>query len=192
MLNDAQWLHILAAEADHLVTVEVGLALKESEEFREFLSRAFRSDGFSDVSGMWNKQRTMIIDEVIEKHLVPVGVKHVREWLRDEVEEQLASRCSTELERVSIFDSHSEPMLTYFWCSVSMLRPSDPKNSPKATFRPYSLFRGVKVTLNEMPFSQSSWTRRDIFENTPNSTISWTLMLVLTLPTSSLDENPTS
>jgi transcription elongation factor SPT6 len=100
MLNDAQWLHILAAETDHLVAVSITLSTRAESSFRDALTRAFNSDGFSDVAQAWNYQRTQIIGEVIENHLYAVGVKYVREWLRDEVEERLATKCSQSLEHV--------------------------------------------------------------------------------------------
>ena len=90
MLSDVQWLHILAAEADHLVTVEIALSQHDEAAFQDALARAFNSDGFSDIAKAWNHQHAQVIEEVVEKHLYAVGVKHVREWLQDEVEEQLA------------------------------------------------------------------------------------------------------
>lgn len=100
MLSDAQWLHILAAEADHLITIDISLSVLEESNFREALMRAFKSDGFSDIAKAWNHQRAQVVEEVVEKHLYAVGVKFVREWLRDEVEEMLAGKCSAILEQV--------------------------------------------------------------------------------------------
>ncbi|KAF8319346.1 hypothetical protein DL93DRAFT_2178674 [Clavulina sp. PMI_390] len=96
--SDTQWLHILAAEADHLVTVEITLSQRDETAFRDSLFRAISSDGFSDAAIAWNHQRGQIIEEAIEKHLYAMGVKHVREWLKDEVEELLGNRCAMELE----------------------------------------------------------------------------------------------
>lgn len=114
MLSDAQWLHILAAEADHLVTVEIALSQRDEAAFRDALARAFNSDGFSDIAKAWNHQRAQVIEEVVEKHLYAVGVKHVREWLRDEAEEQLATKCASVLEQVHNFT-------VTFWCHCSSL-----------------------------------------------------------------------
>ena len=38
MLSDVQWLHILAAEADHLVTVEIALLQRDEAAFRDALA----------------------------------------------------------------------------------------------------------------------------------------------------------
>jgi transcription elongation factor SPT6 len=102
MLSDAQWLHILAAETDHLLNVEIALSQRDEAAFRDAIARAFYSDGFSDTAKAWNHQRAQVIEEVVEKHLYAVGVKHVREWLREEVEEQLAAKCAGVLEQVHI------------------------------------------------------------------------------------------
>ena len=115
MLSDVQWLHILAAEADHLVTVEIALSQRDEAAFRDALARAFNSDGFSDIAKAWNHQHAQVIEEVVEKHLYAVGVKHVREWLRDEVEEQLAAKCASVLEQVHILLQRRFVLLSYDW-----------------------------------------------------------------------------
>ena len=97
MLTDSsQFLHILAAESEHLVTVAVELPAVILHEFESDLNRAFSSDSFGDTAKAWNDQRLQVIREAIEKHLVPVGIKWVREWLRDECQENLAKRCGAQ------------------------------------------------------------------------------------------------
>jgi transcription elongation factor SPT6 len=134
MLNDAQFLHILAAEADHLVTVSIELSPLDNTKLQGEISRAFTSDGFSDVASAWNSQRTQIVEEVIEKHLIPVGAKYIREWLREEVEETLANKCADVLERVCPRILH----IPKFVCS----NPAFHQRVEGAAFRPNDFEKG--------------------------------------------------
>ena len=100
MLESAQFLHILAAEADHLVTVTISLPPDPKATFERRLIDAFSSDSFSDTVKAWNEERTLVVQETLEQHLIPVGVKWVREWLREEVEDFVAARCADMLREV--------------------------------------------------------------------------------------------
>jgi transcription elongation factor SPT6 len=102
MLDSSQWLLILAAEAEHLVTVSIFLPPAAVEQFEKRLSDAFLSESFSESAKGWNEERSQVVREAIQQHLVPVGVKWTREWLREEVEEYLALKCSNQLRKVSV------------------------------------------------------------------------------------------
>ena len=93
-------MHILAAEAEHLVTVSITLRHEVRAEVLTGLTEAFSSDSYSDTAKLWNEQRELACKDVLEKHLYPVGVKYVRELLREESEDYLARKCGDELERV--------------------------------------------------------------------------------------------
>ncbi|KAH7913720.1 SH2 domain-containing protein [Hygrophoropsis aurantiaca] len=93
ILDSAQFLHILAAEAELLVTVAIYLPDQPKSQFERRLNDAFTSDGFSDTAKAWNEERLRVIHEAMEHHLIPVGVKWTREWLREEVEDALAYHC---------------------------------------------------------------------------------------------------
>ncbi|EIN07299.1 transcription elongation factor Spt6 [Punctularia strigosozonata HHB-11173 SS5] len=94
MLQDPQFLHILAAETEHLVTVSVSLPGDVKADFERRLREAFESSGYSDSATAWNAERFRVVQDVVDKHLVPAGVKHVREWLREEIEDTLAAHCA--------------------------------------------------------------------------------------------------
>ena len=100
MQDSSQWLLILAAEAEHLVTVSISLPPGALEHFEKRLSEAFCSESFSDAAKAWNEERNLVVREAIQQHLVPVGVKWTREWLREEVEEFLALKCASQLRKV--------------------------------------------------------------------------------------------
>jgi hypothetical protein len=52
-----QFLNILAAEANHFVTVSITLSDDEKNDFENDLSSAFVSDSFSDTVNAWNAER---------------------------------------------------------------------------------------------------------------------------------------
>ena len=100
MLDSAQFLHILAAEAELLVTVSIYLTNEVKAKFERQLNDAFASDSYSDIARSWNEERSRVVQEALEYHLVPVGTKWVREWLREEVEDALAIHCGNKLKEV--------------------------------------------------------------------------------------------
>lgn len=100
MLQTSQFLHILHAEADHLVTVSITLPADTVGDFERRLNEAFASDSFSDSARAWNAQRLRVVQEAIEQHLLPAAVKWTREWLREEVEEFICRQCAESLREV--------------------------------------------------------------------------------------------
>ena len=70
--------------------------------FERKLGEAFESSSYSETAKAWNEERSRVVQETLEGHLVPVGVKWIREWLRDEVEDWLSKRCALELRNVSL------------------------------------------------------------------------------------------
>ena len=101
MLNSGQFLHILAAENEHLVTISIFIPQEVRSSFERKLLDAFSSDSFSDAAKAWNAERSLVVEEVIEQHLIPAGIKWTREFIREEVEDYLAERCSDRLRSVS-------------------------------------------------------------------------------------------
>ncbi|KAF9564591.1 transcription elongation factor SPT6 [Agrocybe pediades] len=94
MLNTPQFLLILAAETEHLVTVKIFIPPDVKTEFERRLADAFSSDNFSESAKAWNAERSLVVHEVMEQHLIPAGVKWAREYIREEVEDHLAHECS--------------------------------------------------------------------------------------------------
>ncbi|KAI0780912.1 transcription elongation factor Spt6 [Trametes elegans] len=103
MLQSAQFLNILAAESEHLVTVSITLTAEAKANFERKLNDAFASDSFSDTARAWNEERSRIVQETLEQHLIPVAVKWTREWIREESEDYLAKQCAQSLrERIDV------------------------------------------------------------------------------------------
>jgi len=100
MMDTPQFLHILAAEAELLVTVSMFLTNDAKSKFERRLNDAFASDRYSDTARAWNEERSRVIQETLEQHLIPVGIKWAREWLREEVEDTLAAHCGNVLREV--------------------------------------------------------------------------------------------
>jgi hypothetical protein len=100
MLDSAQFLHILAAEAELLVTVSIYLTNEAKAKFERQLNDAFASDSYSDIARSWNEERSRVVQEALEYHLIPIGTKWAREWLREEVEDALAIHCGNKLKEV--------------------------------------------------------------------------------------------
>lgn len=97
MQDSAQFLLILAAEAEHLVNVSISIPNAAISSFERRLNEAFASDNFSDSAKSWNVERSRVVQEVMELHLIPAGIKWTREYLREEVEDYLAAQCSNRL-----------------------------------------------------------------------------------------------
>ncbi|KAH9935008.1 transcription elongation factor Spt6 [Fomitopsis serialis] len=94
MLHSAQFLHISQAETQHLVTVSISLPPEAKATFERGLNDAFASDSFSDNARAWNEERSRVVQEALEQHLIPIGIKWAREWIREEAEDFLADQCS--------------------------------------------------------------------------------------------------
>ena len=94
-------MHILSAEAEHLVTILIFITQEAKSSFERKLIDAFSSDSFSEAAKAWNAERSRVVEEVVEQHLIPAGIKWTREFIREEVEDYLAERCGDRLRSVS-------------------------------------------------------------------------------------------
>jgi len=143
MLETPQFLNILAAEHEHLVMVSITLHPDAYARFERKLGEAFESSSYSETAKAWNEERSRVVRETLEGHLVPVGVKWIREWLRDEVEDWLSKRCAIELRNVSLrVHSSWRPWLTV--CSVPTLCHTSPPPLNLGTRRPFLPFPGAR------------------------------------------------
>ena len=106
MLETPQFLNVLAAEHEHLVMVSITLHPDAYARFEHKLGEAFESSSYSETAKAWNEEETL------EGHLVPVGVKWIREWICDEVEDWLSKRCALELRNVSLCTHSSLTILS--------------------------------------------------------------------------------
>ena len=101
MFCTSQFLHILEAERENLVTVSLTIPPDAKLDLERKLTDAFSSDNFSEAAKAWNAERSLVIQETLEQHLIPAGVKWLREVLRDEVEDLVAKECGKRLRTVS-------------------------------------------------------------------------------------------
>lgn len=92
----------MAAESEHLVHVSISLPIDVKQGIQHRLTEAFSSDSFSDAAKAWNDERSLVVQEAVEKHLLPSGAKWIREFLREEVEDNLARRCAVVLYEVRL------------------------------------------------------------------------------------------
>ncbi|KAF7304824.1 Transcription elongation factor Spt6 [Mycena kentingensis (nom. inval.)] len=103
MFADAQFLHMLKAEEENLITISVSLDEEVKSSFERRLTAAFESDSFIDSARAWNEQGALVVREVMEQHLLPMGAKWLREYLRDEVEDVVARQCAEVLrDRINV------------------------------------------------------------------------------------------
>ncbi|THU88395.1 transcription elongation factor SPT6 [Dendrothele bispora CBS 962.96] len=99
MLDSAQFLQILRAEQELLVNVHVSLPLESKTNFERRLYDALSSTSFSESAKAWNEERTRVVQEVLEQHLIPAAIKWTREYIREEVEDNLANHCGDVLRK---------------------------------------------------------------------------------------------
>lgn len=103
MLQTTQFLRILEAEAQHLVTITITLPAEVKGDFERRLTDAFSADAYSDAGRAWNAERLRVIQETLDQHLIPAAVKWTREWIREEEEEFLCRQCAYSLrERIDV------------------------------------------------------------------------------------------
>lgn len=102
MLDSSQFLLMLEAEAKNLITISIFLPPDSKATFERRLTDALASDNFSETAKAWNEQGYLVVQDVLEQHLLPLGVKWAREYIREEAEDVIAGRLSKELQKVRL------------------------------------------------------------------------------------------
>ncbi|OCF71672.1 transcription elongation factor SPT6 [Kwoniella mangroviensis CBS 8886] len=104
MFKDSpQFLHMLKAEEEGLITITVEADESQVQSFVETLVRCCRSNDYGEISTAWNALRAEICSDVTRKYLVPSAAKWLKEHLKSEADEFVAERCRLELElRVNV------------------------------------------------------------------------------------------
>lgn len=102
MLDSSQFLLMLEAEAKNLITISIFLPPDSKAAFERRLTDALASDNFSETAKAWNEQGYLVVQDVLEQHLLPLGVKWAREYIREEAEDVIAGRLSKELQKVRL------------------------------------------------------------------------------------------
>lgn len=98
--GSSQFLQILAAEADLLVTVSVHLPPRAASSLEEGLGRLYTTDYTSAVAQQWNDLRREVLHTALNHHLLPAAGKWMRDFLKEEQEEFVLRQCGESLEQV--------------------------------------------------------------------------------------------
>lgn len=103
MFKDSpQFLHMLKAEEEGLITISISVAAMERSQFVDALLRCATTNDYGSVASAWNELRKEICEQTFDQHLGPSASKWAREHLRSMAEEFVAERCRMELEFVSL------------------------------------------------------------------------------------------
>ncbi|GAA5947807.1 hypothetical protein JCM3765_001092 [Sporobolomyces pararoseus] len=93
-----QWLQILAAEAEGLVTVSVTLPQNIRDFIVRELANYYLSDYTSGLADEWNDLRTDILKQALQEFLLPLGEQWMRTTLKEEAEELVMMAIKRRLE----------------------------------------------------------------------------------------------
>lgn len=95
--NASQFLQIVHAEEENLVTVTLRLPTDVAGRFERRLVENYQSDGTSDVSRLWNDERRLVVEDASTLFLVPHARAWAREWLVEECRDSLLRFCEAQL-----------------------------------------------------------------------------------------------
>jgi transcription elongation factor SPT6 len=94
---DGQFLQILKAEADGLVTLSI--QIEEEDRLMEDLIRFMCNDYANELAGLWNEQRKLIAEQAAHEIIFPQTVKWLKEKLATAATERIALLCQANLEK---------------------------------------------------------------------------------------------
>ncbi|CEQ42697.1 SPOSA6832_04539 [Sporobolomyces salmonicolor] len=97
-IRSPQWLQILAAEAEGLVTASIVLPQAARDRFVAELKKMYLSDYTSALADEWNDLRTDILKQALEEHFVPLGAQWARSSLKEDAEELVGTMIKRKLE----------------------------------------------------------------------------------------------
>lgn len=100
-LRSSQFLQILRAESDALVTVHITLPLEPHSKLLSDLSRMYHNDYASSIAEEWNGVRTEVLTTAVDERLVPVAQAWARNWIVEEEEHWVGNQCANQLDNVS-------------------------------------------------------------------------------------------
>ncbi|KAJ4487881.1 transcription elongation factor SPT6 [Lentinula aciculospora] len=133
LTESSQFLYILKAEQELLVTVSIHLSAEIKANFERRLIDAFSSDLLRESTKAWNEERSRVVQEVMDQHLIPTAVKWTREFLREEEEDYVVNRCGDQLrQRIGVapyYNPHNAQMK--FGDTPSVLAVSWGKGDPQ-------------------------------------------------------------
>ncbi|GAA6032318.1 hypothetical protein JCM8097_008116 [Rhodosporidiobolus ruineniae] len=94
-----QWLQILSAESEGLVTSSIYLPQGAYDQLFGSFRAMYLTDFTSALADEWNELRTEILREAIDGALLKEGAAWARGWLKEESEELVMAMCRGMLER---------------------------------------------------------------------------------------------
>ncbi|WFD35619.1 Transcription elongation factor spt6 [Malassezia cuniculi] len=95
--NASQFLQIVHAEEERLVSVTLRLPTDVASRFERRLVENYQSDGVSDVSRLWNEERGLVVEDATTLFLIPHARAWAREWLLEECRDSLLRFCEAQL-----------------------------------------------------------------------------------------------
>jgi transcription elongation factor SPT6 len=93
-----QFLAMLAAEAEGLVTLDFTLPLDAKRLLRDQLHRVYLSDFSSGDAKAWNGLREDVLKAAVEDHIIPSIASWIKTKLKDDAEEMVLRKCRHEVE----------------------------------------------------------------------------------------------
>lgn len=101
--NTPQFLHILKAEEEGLVTITISVPEEQISDFTGTLVRCCQSKDYAEAATAWNALREEVCQDVVRKHYIPAVTRWAKEHMRSQAEDFVAERCRQELEyRVNV------------------------------------------------------------------------------------------
>lgn len=98
--RSAQFLQILSAEAEGLVTCTVVLPAAAADKLIADLCKMYKSDYSSAIAEAWNEVREEIIRSAVKDHLAPGAETWARNLLQEEEEDFVGKQCAAKLDQV--------------------------------------------------------------------------------------------
>lgn len=95
----AQFLQILAAENEGLVTIDIHIQRDSLRALTQDFYTAYLSDSQSETDRAWNKIREDVVVEALQNHLLPMGARWTKDWLKEAAEDNVCSRAASKLEQ---------------------------------------------------------------------------------------------
>ena len=97
--RSAQFLQILAAENEGLVTVDIHIQRDSLRALTQDFYTAYLSDSTTETARAWNKIREDIVVEALQNHLLPLGARWTKDWLKETSEDHVCAKASAKLEQ---------------------------------------------------------------------------------------------
>lgn len=91
----------MAAENEGLVEADIHIQKSSLNKLTHEFYAVYLSDLSSDDARAWNKIREEIIRESLQDHLLPLGARWARDWLKESAEDYVANKCAHKLEEVN-------------------------------------------------------------------------------------------